>query len=326
MATLRILIADDHAAVRRSIRSVVESHPGWTLCAEATNGREAVEQTLRLKPDVVLLDMTMPELNGLEATRQIMNKAPDTQVLLLTMHESNELIDEALRAGAQGVVLKSGANGALTKAIESLSRFAIHLAGRIVGKARHIGAFFRSKAEQFQVLAPFISEGLKRGEKSLHIIEPRSRETHLRRLREAGVDVDRLSAPGQMELIAWDELPLRGGQFDKNATLIDIQEVLRDGADQGFPLCRFIAQMEWALQDRPGVGDLAEFEANLNTALSQYDDVVICAYDLSRFASTTIVDVLRSHPAVIIAAVLYENPFYVAPDQLVNEFHQRGRA
>lgn len=326
MAALRILIADDHDAVRRSIRSVVESHPGWTLCAEATNGREAVEQTLRLKPDVVLLDMTMPELNGLEATRQILNEAPDTQVLLLTMHQSDELIDEALRAGAQGVVLKSGVDGALTKAIESLSRFAIHLAGRIVGKARHIGAFFRSKAEQFQVLAPFVGEGLKRGEKGLHIIEPPSREAHSRQLREAGVDVDRASEQGLLELVAWDELYLRDGRFDKNAMLINIQRLLDEREQQGFPLGRFIAHMEWALQDRPGVGDLAEYEADVNTVLLRYDDVVICVYDLTRFDGNTLIDVLRSHPAVIIAAMLYENPFYTPPEPLVNELHQRGRA
>jgi len=323
---VRILIADDHTAVRRSIRSVVQSHPGWTLCGEATNGREAVEQTLRLKPDVVLLDMTMPELNGLEATRQIVKEAPDTQVLLLTMHESNELVDEALRAGAQGVVLKSGADGALTKAIESLSRFAIHLAGKIVGKARHIGAFFRSKAEQFEVLTPFVKEGLKRGEKFLNSIDPPNRETHSQQLREAGVDVDRATAQGQMELIPWDELQLRDGRFDKDAMLVDIQQLLRDRVEQGFQLGRWVAHMEWALQDRPGVGDLAEFEASVNDVLPQYDYVVICAYDLSRFPATTIVDVIRGHPAIIIGATLYDNPFYTPPDQLVEELRQRGHA
>ena len=325
MAALRILIADDHAAVRRSIRSVLESHPGWTLCGEATNGREAVEQTLRLKPDVVLLDMTMPELNGLEATRQILSAAPDTQVLLLTMHQSNELIDEALRAGAQGVVLKSGADGALTKAIESLYRFAIHLAGRIVGQARHIGAFFRSKAEQLKVLAPFISEGLERGEKALHIVDPLSRDAHARRLRDSGVDVDRASSQGQLELVSWDDLPLRDGRFEMNAMLVNLPQLLRDRQEQGFPLCRFIADMEWALQDRPGTGDLAEYEANLNTVLQQYDDVVVCAYDLSLFPASTIVDLIRSHPAVIIAATLQENPFYTTPEILVEELRQRGR-
>ena len=101
MAERRILIADDHAAVRRSVRSLLESHPQWELCGEASNGREAVAQALRLRPDVILLDMSMPEINGLEATRQILKEAPDTQILLLTMHESQELTEEALRAGGE---------------------------------------------------------------------------------------------------------------------------------------------------------------------------------------------------------------------------------
>jgi len=323
---VRILIADDHAAVRKSIRSVVQSHPGWTLCGEATNGREAVEQTRRLKPDVVLLDMTMPELNGLEATRQIVKEVPDTQVLLLTLHESNELVDEAIRAGAQGVVLKSSVDGALTRAIESLSKFAIHLAGKIVGKARHIGAFFRSKAEQFQVVAPFVKEGLKRGEKVLSIVAPTNHETHSRHLREAGVDVDRATASGHMELLSSFELYLPNGRFEPEAMLVNIRRLLHERQQQGFPLGRFIANTDWALEDRPGVPDLAEYEARVDDLLSQHQDVVICVYDLSRFPATTIIDVIRSHPALIIGAKLHDNPFYTAPDQLVEELRQRGHA
>ena len=135
MAERRILIADDHAAVRRSVRSLLETHPQWELCGEASNGREAVEQALRLKPDVVLLDMSMPEVNGLEATRQILKEAPGTQILLLTMHESDELSEEARRAGAQGVVLKSGGEEMLAR-IEALAKNGIHLGGRSVGRSQ----------------------------------------------------------------------------------------------------------------------------------------------------------------------------------------------
>ncbi len=172
MAERRILIADDHAAVRRSVRSLLETHPQWELCGEASNGREAVEQALRLKPDVVLLDMSMPEVNGLEATRQILKEAPDTQILLLTMHESEELSEEARRAGAQGVVLKSGGEEMLAR-IESLAKNGIHLGGRNVGRSRHIGVFLRSGSEFDEVLGPFIAEGLGQGEKSLYVVPVR---------------------------------------------------------------------------------------------------------------------------------------------------------
>ena len=120
MAMVRIVIADDHAVVRRGLRSILESQPGWEVCAEATNGREAVAAIKRLKPDVAVLDVTMPELNGLEATRQIVKEVPRTEVLILTMHSSEELTREVLRAGARGVVLKSDADEALIAAVNAL--------------------------------------------------------------------------------------------------------------------------------------------------------------------------------------------------------------
>jgi DNA-binding NarL/FixJ family response regulator len=120
MAKVRILIADDHAVVRRGLRAILESQPEWEVCAEAVNGREAVEQVKRLKPDVVVLDITMPELNGLEATRQILKEAPHTEVLILTMHNTEEVAREALRAGAHSVVLKSDADDELVAAVQAL--------------------------------------------------------------------------------------------------------------------------------------------------------------------------------------------------------------
>jgi DNA-binding NarL/FixJ family response regulator len=117
---LRILVVDDHAVVRRGVRSLLESHEGWEVCGEATTGREAVEQTRRLRPDVVVMDLSLPELNGLDATRQILKDAPDTEVLVLTMHHSEELARDVLQAGARGYVLKSDADENLITAVESL--------------------------------------------------------------------------------------------------------------------------------------------------------------------------------------------------------------
>jgi len=324
MKALRILIADDHAAVRRSLRSLLESHPSWTV-SEAANGREAVEQRRRLDPDVVLLDMTMPELNGLEATRQILQEAPGTPVFILTVHESDELADWVRRAGARGMIDKYGAHDTLIAAIESLhgSTAAIHLAGSVVGRARHIAAFFSSEAERYRVLAPFIAEGLERGEKALHFIDASGRDLHVRWLKEAGVDIEQAEEQGQVQLVPWDEMTLRGRHFDQGAMLTRMQQVLSDGSAKGFPLTRLVAHMEWALEDRPGVEDLAEFEARLNYVLPQFDDVVICAYDSRRFTGDIIADVLRSHPAVVIGGALRENPFYAPPDQLIEEL--RGR-
>lgn len=120
MTALRILIVDDHAVVRRGVRSLLESHPGWEISGEAATGREAVELARRLQPDVVVMDLSLPELNGLDATRQILKESPRSEILVLTMHHSEELAREVLQAGARGYVLKSDADESLIAAVENL--------------------------------------------------------------------------------------------------------------------------------------------------------------------------------------------------------------
>jgi DNA-binding NarL/FixJ family response regulator len=118
--SVRILVVDDHAVVRRGVRSLLESHEGWEVCGEAMTGRDAVTQSLRLRPDVVVMDLSLPELNGLDATRQILKALPDTEVLVLTMHHSEECARDVLQAGARGYVLKADADENLIAAVDSL--------------------------------------------------------------------------------------------------------------------------------------------------------------------------------------------------------------
>ena len=119
---VRILIADDHELIRKGLKAVLQSRPGWVVCGEATHGREAVEKARECRPDVVVMDVTMPDLNGLEATRQIRAALPGTEVLILTMHHSEQLVHEVLAAGARGYLLKSDAGDAVFDAIEALQR------------------------------------------------------------------------------------------------------------------------------------------------------------------------------------------------------------
>jgi len=122
MNAFRILIADDHEIVRRGIRSLIENHPGWEVCAEASDGREAVEKVRELRPDLALVDVSMPNLNGLDAARQIVDIAPQTRVLILTMHESEQIVREVLEVGARGFLLKTDAARDLVSAIQALQR------------------------------------------------------------------------------------------------------------------------------------------------------------------------------------------------------------
>ncbi len=120
MSKVRILIADDHELIRRGLTAVLADRPDWSVVAEAADGRQACELAARLTPEVVVLDLTMPQLNGLEATRQIRTSTPKTRILIVTAHESEQLLREVLDAGAMGYVLKSDAGRVLVQAIEAL--------------------------------------------------------------------------------------------------------------------------------------------------------------------------------------------------------------
>jgi DNA-binding NarL/FixJ family response regulator len=117
---LRIMLADDHDLTRSGLRYLLEKQSGWTVCGEASNGRMAVEMSDELRPDIAILDMSMPELNGLEATRQILQRQPTTKILIYTMHETERIIVDVLEAGARGVVLKSDAGDNMVTAVESI--------------------------------------------------------------------------------------------------------------------------------------------------------------------------------------------------------------
>jgi len=119
---VRILVAEDHEVMRRGLRDLLLEHQGWDVCAEARNGRDALDLAVQLRPDVAVVDISMPLLSGLEATRHIRKQSPETEVLIFTQYESGQYVQEALRAGAQGYILKSDAALHLTEAVEALAR------------------------------------------------------------------------------------------------------------------------------------------------------------------------------------------------------------
>jgi DNA-binding NarL/FixJ family response regulator len=127
----RILVADDHAVVRRGVRALLENQPGLEVCCEASTGLEALEYVKKAKPNLVLLDLTMPEMNGLEAARAIHDESPETDVLILTMHFSEDVAREVLRSGARGYVLKSDADSELVAAVRHVQQRKPFFTGRL---------------------------------------------------------------------------------------------------------------------------------------------------------------------------------------------------
>jgi hypothetical protein len=131
---------------------------------------------------------------------------------------------------------------------------------------------------------------------------------------------------GQLELRRWQDAYLRDDHFDQDAMLSLLEEVLQSGTAAGYPLTRFVSRVEAALVDKAGLDNWLEYETRVNYVVPKYDNPVICTYDLSKFSASLIMDMMRTHPVVIIGEVLQENPFFVPPDQFLLEIRERRRS
>lgn len=200
----------------------------------------------------------------------------------------------------------------------------IHFAGSTFGNQRHVCAFFHNPEEKYRVLLPFIKDGFDCGDRAFHVVDPDRRKDHLERLQSVGIDTAAAESSGQLKVYGWNDAHIDPhGQFDQHRMIALIEEELNFGASHGFGVSRSIGNMEWALEDLPGVDDLVEYEARLNYMLPRYKDPVICVYDISKFTGAAVLDILRTHPMVVIGGTLQENPFFVPPDEFLQELQAK---
>ena len=199
----------------------------------------------------------------------------------------------------------------------------VRLPGAAARRFGHVCGFFHSREEEYGVLLPLAKEGFERGEKVFQIVDPEHRPERMRRLEEVGISPAAARRPGQVEIRAWEDAHLRGGHFDHDAMMTLLEETLRGAKADGFGQTRLWANMEWALGEFPGVEDLVEYETRLNYFLPRCEDLVVCTYDLTKFGAGVVLDILRTHPMVIIGGILQENPFFVPPDEFLREIRER---
>ena len=205
----------------------------------------------------------------------------------------------------------------------SVENHPVHLAGATLTHSCHACAFFHTKEEEYRVLMPFIMEGFERGDRAFHIVDPAQRAAHLARLEQQGIDVKDAEAQGQLEVLDWRETYLKDGRFDQHLMIETLLKMLAPGNAPPGKISRNIASMEWALENRPGVHDIVEYEARLNQALPEHHDPVVCTYDLSQFDASAVIEIMRTHPMVIIGGILQENPFYIPAEKLLEEIEGR---
>ncbi len=199
----------------------------------------------------------------------------------------------------------------------------IPFAGSRLDETRHVCAFFNSDDEGYRVLLPFIKDGFECGDKAVHVVNPEQRCDHLHRLASAGIDPTLAQESGQLELRSNTEAYLRDGRFDQDRMLQVFEQLASGNAKGGFPLSRIVCHMDWAAADQAYIDGLVEFESRVNDVWRRHDDAVICVYDLAKFGGDTVVDIMRTHPMVIIGGILQQNPFFVQPEEFLRERRER---
>lgn len=172
----------------------------------------------------------------------------------------------------------------------------------------HACGFFQSEDEEYEVLLPFIREGLAQGERAVHIIEPGKREAHLQRLSAAGIDIEAPLATGQLVVIDWIEPYLKDGPFNRERTMAGFAAARKEGRDLGFPRTRFICRMGWALEGT-SLKELALYESTADFVPLD-GDVAICVYHTPMWGGQMMMTALRTHQFVILGGLLHENPFH----------------
>jgi len=203
----------------------------------------------------------------------------------------------------------------------STSAQPISIAGAELTHPRHICAFFNSEDEEYRVLMPFIRDGLDCGQKAVHVVSSDRRDRHVGRLSAGGIDASAAQDSGQLDLRIDTDVYLGNGGFDGDRMLQAFERMASKTAEG---LSRIVCQMAWAIDHPSCIHDLIAFEARVNDVWARHEDAVVCVYDLAKFSGAVVMDVMRTHPMIIVGGTLQRNPFFVPPAEFLRELEERG--
>jgi len=322
---ISVLLADDHSGVRESLRCLLEKESSIRVIGEAENGCVAVQMVGLLHPDVVVMDVLMPELNGIEATRTIIDRGYDTKVLALSMHSERRYITNMLRAGASGYVLKDHAYAELARAVRAVAGYVKPSHAVMCGTPMlaaldslqpgdHVCCVYETEEELRAVVEPYLAQGLEASEKIVYISDIRTPRIVAEWLSKRGMDPDRYFQSGQLKMLGPEDSYIYGGTFDPDRMIAFWKEEMRSALDGGFTALRIAGEMAWAVSGFAGAERLAEYEAKLNLFFHSAPCTVMCLYDRNQFPADALLKELETHPIVICGQEVCDNFYYVAPD------------
>jgi len=344
----RVLIADDSGIARKAICRLMASG-GFSVCGEAEDGREAIEQARKLRPDLIVLDFSMPIMNGIQTARALKQITPDVPIILYTAHASSVLKQEAFAAGITSVVSKdeetfdlvteAGAllgvpqqgteafalcaqasfSHAKPEAARDAVNFAMSSPRMSYHEGDHVCTLFVSPEEQLVAAVEYIREGLARGERCLYVCCDRGQDEFREALRHAGIAVDAEEARDALVLSTKHEGHLQGGSFDPDRMIAMLQWALNDALRVGYTGLRAGGDMSWLLDEAPGSEKLAEYEARLNHFFESNHAIGLCMYSLQRMPPAILDHCLATHKFVRMEGpILLSNPFYELPEDAVS--------
>ncbi len=207
-----------------------------------------------------------------------------------------------------------------------MTKQALTICGEIHYAPIHICAFFDSRDEQYNVILPYIQEGLDNQEKVINILEGACHHEHCERLLNAGISVEEKLASKQLEVLASEDTYLKGGSFAAEKMLRLLEEALIEAKSEGYDSVRACGEMVWALKNLRGTDELIEYEARLNLLTPKHSCSLICMYDVNRFSGRVLTDVLSTHPYVIMNGRIHRNPYYIEPLEFLPTIQRRRQS
>lgn len=197
------------------------------------------------------------------------------------------------------------------------------ICGQPIRGRKHICAFFDSREQQYEILLPFLKQGLRAGDKLLSIVDPDNLADHRRRCTKAGIDLAAADRAGRLGLFTFEDTYLKDGVFSADRMVGLIEKTLSEARAAGFESVRGFGEMHWALTGLPGTEELVEYEARVNEVFARYNDPLVCFYDVNRFPGRVLMDIMCTHPKIILNGIIHENQYYIPPDQFLAAYRKR---